>query len=71
MQGNSAPVSPQVKRPQLLAPFELKTDSKSRTERLEDTIKELQESLGKQTEVLYEILQIMKENLKRSKVHIC
>ncbi|KIM70410.1 hypothetical protein SCLCIDRAFT_18563 [Scleroderma citrinum Foug A] len=71
VRGNSALVSPQVKRPQLLAPFELKTDSKSRTERLEDTIKELQESLRKQTEVLYEILQIMKENLKRLKVHIC
>jgi len=64
-------VSPQVKRPRLLAPFELKMNSKSRTERLEDAIKELQESLGKQTEVLYEILQIMKENSKRLKVHIC
>jgi len=46
-------------------------NSKSCTERLEDAIKELQESLGKQTEVLYEILQIMKENSKRLKVHIC
>lgn len=69
--GNSVPVSPQVKCPQLLAPFELKTDSKSCAERLEDAIKELQESLRKQTEVLYKILQIMKENSKRPKVHIC
>ena len=55
----------QVKRPQLLEPFEPKIDSKShRVEGLEDVIKGVQELLGKQTEVLAEILQIMKGDSK-------
>ena len=54
----------QVKRPQLLEPFEPKMDSKSRREGLEDAIKGVQELLGKQTEVLAEILQIMKGDSK-------
>jgi len=39
-------------------------DSKSHREGLEDAIKGVQELLGKQTEVLAEILQIMKGDLK-------
>ncbi|KIM64910.1 hypothetical protein SCLCIDRAFT_23270, partial [Scleroderma citrinum Foug A] len=62
---NYVPVPPQVKRPQLLEPFEPKIDSKScRVEGLEDAIKGVQELLGKQTEVLAEILQIMKGDSK-------
>ena len=56
---------PQVKCPRLLEPFEPKIDSKShRVEGLEDVIKGVQELLGKQTEVLAEILQIMKGDSK-------
>ena len=65
VQENYVPVPPQVKCPRLLEPFEPKIDSKScRVEGLEDTIKGVQELLGKQTEVLAEILQIMKGDSK-------